>query len=297
MPDTRFAAAWLALREPADAAARDTPALAAVAAACTTAAARADDGRLAVTDLACGTGANVRVLLPRLPSPQRWVCADADPVLLAALPDAMARWAPSQACRATLGSGEVEVAGATTAARVEVRPVDLTSPGALDALVDGRHLVTASALLDLVSADWLEALLRQCRAAGTAVHFALTYDGRLACTPPDTDDGLVRALVNRHQHGDKGFGPALGPDASAAAAASLTRLGYQVRTDASDWRLGPDAGALQRALVDGWAAAAADIPGADRRTVGDWHARRLAHIGAGRSTLTVGHQDVTAWLP
>ena len=62
---------------------------------------------------------------------------------------------------------------------VETRAVDLSA--ALDPpaanLCAGRDLVTASALLDLVSEHWLHALAGRCRDAATAVLFALTYNG------------------------------------------------------------------------------------------------------------------------
>ena len=31
--------------------------------------------------------------------------------------------------------------------------------------------------------------------------------------------------------------------------------------------------------------------------VNSWLARRLAHVDAGRSHVTVGHEDLAAWLP
>ena len=286
-----FDAAWLALREPADAAAR------ADALATALAARLGFPAELRVADLGSGTGANARYLLSRLPSPQAWLLADADPALLAVMAGAMALWAPSHACRTAHAGDGVDVTGATIAARLTSRQADLTDDSALDALVAGRHLVTASALLDLVSAAWLEALLARCRDAGAAVLFALSYDGRLACEPVEPGDELVRELVNTHQQGDKGFGPALGPTAASAAARQLAGLGYTVRTAASDWRLGIKDAALQRSLIDGWATAAREAPGAARDAVDAWHARRLAHLDAGRSTLIVGHQDLAAWLP
>ncbi len=57
------------------------------------------------------------------------------------------------------------------------------------AIFDGRALVTASALLDLVSERWLRALAARCAGHGAAVLFALSYDGRIVCSPEDPDDG------------------------------------------------------------------------------------------------------------
>jgi hypothetical protein len=105
--------------------------------------------------------------------------------------------------------------------------------------------------------------------------------------------------VNRHQRTDKGFGPALGPDAIAHAAAVFTAFGYTVRREQSDWILGPSFSsgvsyALQRQLLDGWADAAASIAPEAGPLVKAWRTKRIAHLDAGRSILKVGHQDLTA---
>lgn len=63
-----------------------------------------------------------------------------------------------------------------------------------------RRLVTASALLDLVSADWLERLARRCGEVGAAVCIVLSYDGTLVWEPALAGDESVRVQVNRHQH-------------------------------------------------------------------------------------------------
>lgn len=250
-----FSAEWLSLREPADVVARSAELAAGFA-----------GSARRIVDLATGTGANVRYLAPRLPGARDWLAVDDDPALLAA-------FAPP--------------AGAS----VTKLRLDLTH--ALDRLpLDGCELVTASALLDLVSRPWLERLAAGCAEAGAGVLFALTYDGRMECSPAEDGDALVRDLVNRHQLGDKGFGPALGPGAADAAVAAFGALGYEIRTAPSDWILGAESAALQTALIEGWRAAAAEIAPGESAALRDWADRRRAQVAAGRSRLRVGHLDV-----
>ena len=109
-------------------------------------------------------------------------------------------------------------------AGVETRCLDLSTLDDRE-IFDGRQLVTASALLDLVSEPWLCALANRCAECGAAALFALSYDGRIACSPEDPDDGAIVSLVNEHQRTDKGFGPALGPDATDAAERCFGDLG------------------------------------------------------------------------
>ena len=253
-----FSASWLALREPADVAARSREVVLWMSGP-ERAALRA--GR--VIDLGGGTGANIRYLSTRLPLPQQWTLVDNDPLLLARAP-----------------------AGVTT----HLADLNLVVNDA--SLFRGCALVTASALLDLVSEPWLASLVLRCRVADAAVLFALSYDGRMACTPAEPEDEDVRQLVNAHQKTDKGFGPALGPDAAACTVAMLLAAGYDVRQAQSDWNLGPESRELQRELIDGWAAAASEIAPAQTSSIAGWRARRMAHIDARRSHLLVGHVDV-----
>jgi hypothetical protein len=254
---------WLQLREAADTAARSERLTRLIADALR------ERGPLRVLDLATGTGANVRYLAPRLPRVEHWLTVDRDPTLLALLP--------------ALTSSECHV---------ETRQLDL---GVLpDDIVAGRHLVTGSALLDLVSERWLIDLAARCRAVGAAVLFATTYNGRSSCSPAEPDDEMVRDLLNRHQTRDKGLGgPAVGPDATECARRSFEALGYRVRTEPSDWTLGPAERELQRRLIGGWAEAAIEMH-ADATTVARWRDRRIQHLDAGRSRIVVGHSDLAA---
>ncbi len=264
-----FSADWLALREGADASAR--------AAALVARLRSARSGPFAILDLGSGTGANLRYLAPRLGAAQDWLLVDVDAALLE---------------RAGLATG----AGPARASRVRSTRLDLARE--LAALEIPAHgLVTASALLDLVSRPWLEALAARCAAAEADVLFALTYDGRIELGPPDPEDAAVRALVNRHQRRDKGFGAALGPAAARAAADAFAAVGYAMATAPSDWRLGPADAALQRALLQGWTQAAAEVEPAWADRLAAWHARRAAPIEAGRATAVVGHVDLLGLRP
>ncbi|MGE0463300.1 MAG: hypothetical protein AB7Q16_18210, partial [Vicinamibacterales bacterium] len=144
--------------------------------------------------------------------------------------------------------------------------------------------------------DWIKALAARCRAVDAAALFTITYDGRSSCDPAEPEDDLVRQLMNEHQHRDKGLGgPAAGPDAMAAAERAFEGIGYVVRADASDWVIGSEARAFQRELIDGWALAASEQQPDAAAAIAGWRTRRLAHVDAGRSRITVGHHDLAAW--
>jgi hypothetical protein len=286
---------WLALREPADVRARSARLAHLVAARFPR------DTAVRALDVATGTGANMRYLAEHLPSRQQWLLVDGDPVLLGEVPGRTHSWAVARGFEVVSevvgGEQELLIRGEGLMCRVATRRLNLAAdPDGPDGIFEGHGLVTASALLDLVSDRWLRAVADRCRGAAAAVLFALTYDGRMHCAPEEPEDEAVRELVNAHQRMDKGFGPALGPAGCGAAERCFTGLGYRVERAPSQWVLERDAGQLQRQLIEGWAGAAAEIAPDLSSTIGSWKARRLAHVTAGRSRLLVGHEDLAAWL-
>jgi hypothetical protein len=263
---TGFSAEWLGVREPVDAKARD--------ASVTKRLARLMLSRPSwrLFDLGSGTGANLRYLSPSLGGPQTWVLFDSDEHLLA------------HARASTSG----------TLCSVETRRIDLAR-NLSEVPIAEDCIVTASALLDLVSGTWLAQLLERCCASKAIVLFALSYDGRMELSPAERDDEWIRGLVNRHQGTDKGFGPALGPEASSFARSRLATRGYEVHCAPSDWVLEPGDVRIQQYLLEGWAQAAAEIVPAEADRCGLWLSARLEHLAGHRSRLTVGHQDLIAW--
>jgi SAM-dependent methyltransferase len=260
-----FSADWLALREPYDLSARNREVLDAVLAAF------ADYASVSIADLACGTGSTVRALAPRLPVRQTWRLVDNDLSLLA------------------------RAAGTAVRADVQVTavPVDLNRD--LEAALDGPiDLVTTSALLDLVSAEWLERLAVETAVRSIPLYAALSYDGRIVFDPVDDADADIVAAVNAHQRTDKGFGPALGPAAAQAVIARFESLGYRVTHGTSDWVFGPDDRDIQLETCAGWAGAARETGRLSLEAVASWLTRRRDAITARRSSIRVGHVDLFA---
>lgn len=283
-------AEWLRLREAADWEARSEELV-------RTALSRLPAARpVRVLDLATGTGSNLRYLLPRLPSPQHWLLVDRSPDLLRHVRARTSEWAAPRGLEVQADDRGFVVRGPSLECSVETAALDLDLP--LQAVIfEGRHLVTASALLDLVSEAWLGALAERCRMAGAVGLFALTYDGRSAFEPREPADDRVRDLLNAHQHRDKGLGgPAAGPDAPEAAVRCFEHAGYICRTAATDWSVTPGDHEFQRQLIEGLAAAAAEQCPEEAPAIASWRERRLSHVAAGCSRAVVGHADLAAWL-
>lgn len=278
-PHAIFSADWLAKREPADHRSRD-PAL--VEAVVQAVVAREGGGKVPapeVVDLGSGTGSNLRYLAPRFRSAlpggarPRWILVDHDEALVAPL---------------ALLEGVTPVVGDLRDAGIEA--------------VRGADVVTASALLDLVSRSWLAVLVEACTRArggqGAVALFALTYDGTQRWTPEDPDDALVLEALNAHQRLDKGLGPALGPEATTVASALFRACGYEVRTRPSPWILGPGDETLVHPLVTGWVEAVSELHPELATRMEAWGQRRLAWLKRGESwSLEVGHQDLLALPP
>lgn len=255
---------------------------------------------LHVLDLGCGTGSNLRALAPALGGEQAWLCLDADADLLDRLADETQAWA--QASGFDWDASDQRVTGAEPdltctphlTCTLATRRFDLARDLA-ELPLEGIGLVTASALLDLVSETWLAGLVSQCAKVRAPILTALTYDGRVAFEPALSLDREVIEAVNRHQGRDKGFGPALGPSANGRLAILAAAQGYWVEVRTSDWRIRRSERELQAALIRGWSGAAREeAPASDQAEIAHWEAVRLAAVERGCSRIIVGHRDLLA---
>jgi hypothetical protein len=265
----RVSGKWLALREPADAAARAPDLVEHLGRALPT------TGRRVIHDLGCGTGAMGRWLAPLLPGPQHWVVHDRDPDLL----ELAAAHPPGPAADGA-------------AVTLEAKQSDITrlDPGDLA----DSTLITASALLDLLTADELAGLVTVCAGAGCPMLLTLSVVGHVDLIPGDPLDRRVGAAFDAHQRRTTEGRRLLGPDAVALAIEELGRLGAEVLVRPSPWRLGASQADLAAEWFTGWVGAACEQRVELTAETDVYTRRRLAQATAGQLALTVGHADLLA---
>jgi hypothetical protein len=263
----RVSADWLVLREPADAAARAHDLVDHLL--------RHVQGtnRWVIHDLACGTGSMGRWLAPLLPGPQRWVLHDRDTDLL------------------HVAAAEPPASSADGASVVvETRRTDITLLRP-DDLADAT-LITASALLDLLTRDELAGLIDVCGNAGCPVLLSLSVVGRVDLAPADPLDSRVAAAFDAHQRRMTPGGRLLGPDAVAAAIERFRRRGAEVLVRPTPWNLGAAEADLAAEWFTGWIHAACEQWVDLASDLGSYARRRLVEARAGELAISVGHADL-----
>ncbi|WP_405997593.1 class I SAM-dependent methyltransferase [Streptomyces sp. NBC_00829] len=272
----RYAPEWLELREGADAAARALGLLdplqqwlSAQEEAEETQGRRGR--RMVIHDLGCGTGSMGRWLAPRLNGPQHWILHDRDPALL----DLAAVRTPS-------------AAGDGSAVTVATQRGDIARMTAKR--LAGASLLTASALLDVLTRDEVDALAAACAEAACPALLALSVVGRVELTPAEPMDAEIAEAFNAHQRRNG----LLGPDAVSVASVAFARQGATVRAESSAWRLGADDSTLTVEWLRGWVGAACEQRPDLARRADSYLLRRLAACASGELRVVVHHSDLLA---
>jgi hypothetical protein len=265
--DGAVSPAWLTLREPADAAAR------AHELADRLSRQPPSTGRWVIHDLGCGTGSMGRWLAPLLSGPQHWILHDRDEALL----DLAAADPPRPAA-----DGAAVTVAATRSDVTRLHQED----------VAGATLITASALLDMLTADELARLVSVCAGAGCPILLTLSVVGGVSLIPADPLDRRVAAGFDAHQRRMTERGRLLGPDAVAVAVEQFRRLSAEVVVRPSPWRLGSVEAELAAEWFTGWVGAACEQQLELAAEAAPYRRRRLAQAAAGQLAVTVDHADV-----
>ncbi|MFH8251864.1 SAM-dependent methyltransferase [Microbacterium sp. B2969] len=259
-------AEWLTLRETADARSRSRR--------LAHAAARILREPVVVHDLGSGTGSMMRWLAPYLPGPQTWVLHDWNPDLL-------------------------EHAAAESAFDAHGEPVDVdVSVEHVEHLrasdIEGATLVTASALLDVLTRDEVESIVQACVDAGAPALLSLSVIGRVRFEPADPGDHVFQEAFNDHQRRTAEDRTLLGPDAVTVVAESFRRAGWVVRVAGTAWRLGSSDAALAAEWLEGWVAAAVEQRPALLEWGQEYLQTRTRQLLSGDLRVVVHHADLLA---
>lgn len=262
-------AEWLALREPEDARARSLE-LALLASELM------PDGPIAVHDLGSGTGSMMRWLAPVLPGPQSWFLHDWNARLTE---QAVAHARPSDR-----DNTEISVF-ARTGNLAALTPEDAA----------GASLVTASALLDVLSAQEIRSIVDVCVAARAPAFFSLSVIGEVQLTPWDARDTAFGEAFNAHQSRDLDLRRQSGRHGASIAHRHFEEAGWQVRETTTQWRLDPHQSALLSEWFCGWVDAAVEQEPLLRPVADRYRQDRVAQMGRGELTALIDHRDFLAW--
>ncbi len=274
-----FSPDWLTLREPVDHRSRDQNLLKKLGAHLN------GNNPVTVYDLGTGLGSNLRAISPHLPARQNWVLVDYDPVLLSAASEAIAQWADFARGSKT----GIEAVKDGRELHVELKRHDLAADPASwsNAAPD---LVTAAALFDLVSEDWIARFVSALAEKKIAFYTALTHDSITQWQPSHAADKKMTHAFESHFGRDKGFGPSAGAKAASLMAKKFSEAGYAVSTAKSPWVLNANDRALIGELAEGWAAAVRETGSVPEAEIQEWLKARKAD----GTSCTVGHEDLLA---
>jgi hypothetical protein len=269
---------WLELREAEDARARSRLLAASLPALL-------PSGPLTVHDLGSGTGSMMRWLAPLLPGPQTWVLHD---------------WNAHLTARAAAGDRPRDRDG--RAVTIRSRVGELSDLAADD--LAGASLVTASALLDVLTAQEAHAVVDACVAVGAPTLLALSVTGDVELRPWDERDIRYARAFNAHQRRTVHGRQLLGRFGAPIVEGLFARAGWRTRRALTTWRLDGRDPRLLGEWLDGWMGAAEEQLSAEQLSAeqglqlrSDRGYRRMRHAQLARGELSavVYHLDILGW--
>jgi hypothetical protein len=204
--------------------------------------------------------------------------------LLSSARQRLAAWADEAA---ETPNGTIELKKDGREIEIAFREADLSA--GIERLLQPDEIVTASALFDLVSKDWIAGFVQAVRALDAAVYAPLIYNGFQIWSPPHPADWPMLVAFNVHQRRDKGFGAAAGPTAASTLHDALCEGRYSVTRGDSSWRLWPQDATLIAMLAETSAAAVAELGLFDEKAITRWKESRRA-----AASCLIGHTDILA---
>ncbi|MFC0582459.1 methyltransferase domain-containing protein [Micrococcoides hystricis] len=231
----------------------------------------ADSTEITILDLGAGSGANMLWLSQHLPTPQRWRLIDRDAELLEA-------------------AQHVQAPPHVLGVEAELRSLDELTVDE----VSEADLVTASAVLDVLSFAQLDGLADLLSHAQVPALFSLNVTGKVEFSPDEPLDHELTEAFNEHQH-RSGLA---GPQAATYLAEKLEAAGLRVLTADTDWLEGTnsrehqsDEAFVDRYLTERVAAALEQRPDLAEDAAA-WLRQRQTQLSQGTLTVRVGHHDI-----
>jgi hypothetical protein len=218
----------------------------------------------------------MRWLAPLLPGPQTWVLHD---------------WNANLTRRALDGARPRDRDG--TPVEIGTRVGELEKLGAGD--LQGASLVTASALLDVLTASEAHAIVEACVEVAAPALLSLSVTGEVELRPWDARDKLIEAAFNAHQRREVHDRRLLGRYGAPIVRGLFELAGWRVRTARTTWRMSDTEPRLLEEWFAGWIDAAEEQSPSLRQDAAGYRELRLSQSDRGELSAVVYHLDLLAW--
>ena len=159
---------------------------------------------------------------------------------------------------------------------------------------DKYHLISFSAVLDLMSKSTINNLLKKVQ-SDCPLYLSLCFNGKVKWTPSNTMDKYILSFFNNHQQSDKGFGLALGYKSIEYISNKANKVDLTVTTKNSPWVIKnlseKDKIFMQRYILD-TKKSLFHMEGIDRNILKLWYEQKKYAIENIKISLYVGHNDI-----
>lgn len=285
--DTQFATDWLHERYRFDVAARNPK----VEAACLQYLARHPN--ISIIDIGAGTGANFIYLSEKLPQSQQWALVELNPSLLKRARERLKIWAAAKGYAVREERQSLDFQRNEQHIHVQfLQGSFLELPQLLQP--EQYHLVTASAVFDLLSAQMLSKLIQTFHQNRLALLATLNYES-MAYLPTDAEDGHWIGLYEAHMQREQDFGRALGPECSDFLENGYAQLPTaQVIRAPSRWQIEPTDSFMHVHMLQFLEKSLLEMTsmGHSGKGLDTWLQRKKAQLQARQLRLSVTHSDL-----
>ena len=159
---------------------------------------------------------------------------------------------------------------------------------------DKYHLISFSAVLDLMSKSTINNLLKKVQ-SDCPLYLSLCFNGKVKWTPSNTMDKYILSFFNNHQRSDKGFGLALGSKSIEYISNKAKKADLMVTIKNSPWEIKnlseKDKIFMKRYILD-TKKSLFHMEGIDRNILKLWYEQKRYEIENKKISLYVGHNDI-----
>lgn len=285
--DTHFATDWLHERYRFDVAARNPE----VEAACLQYFAQQD--AINIIDIGAGTGANVVYLAEKLPQSQQWALVELNPTLLKYARARLTTWAIAKGYSVTETGNSLRLKRESKHIALHfIKGSFLELPKLLQ--LKDYHLVTASAVFDLLSKEMLQTLVQTFHKNRLAFLTTLNYES-MSYLPTDAADEYWIDLYEAHMQRQQAFGQALGPNCGTYLETCFATLSNeQLLRAPSRWQIEPTDTAMHRHILQFLEKSLMEMTsmGHPDKGLTPWLRQKNQWLQSQQLRLTVAHSDL-----